>query len=84
MRIWAAPTADSEISTVLEGIRGGDEVNGDSQREKGLWQQWPKKNIYYSYVLTCSVDSFGFFFLSFFLSATSVVVDDFIGTMKSN
>ena len=33
-------------------------------------------------VLTCSVDSFGFFFFPF--SSPSVVVVDFIGTMKSN
>ena len=36
----------------------------------------------YSYVLTCSVGSFGFFFFSF--SPDSIVVVDFIGTMKSN
>ena len=40
------------------------------------------KNIYYSYFLTCSVDSFGFFFFPF--SSPSVVVVDFIGTMISN
>ena len=52
----------------------------DFQQEKGV-----KKNIYASYVLTSSVDCFGFFFflfLSFF--STSVVVVNFIGTMKSN
>ena len=38
----------------------GGEVDCDSQRGRGLWQQWLKKNIYYSYVLTCSVDSFFF------------------------
>ena len=40
----------------------------DSQWRKGLWQQWLKKNIYYSYVLTCSADSFEcfFFFFCFF------------------
>ena len=37
-----------------------------------------QKNIYYSYVLTCSVDSFGFF--DFFYFSPSVVVVDFIGT----
>ena len=36
-----------------------------------------RKNIYYLYVLTCSVDSFEFF-------SPSVVVVGFIGTMKSN
>ena len=35
----------------------------------------------YSYVLTCSVDSFGFFCLP---HPSSVIVVDFIGTMKSN
>ena len=39
------------------------------------------KNIYYSYFLTCSVDSFEFFPP---FSSPSVVVVDFIGTMKSN
>ena len=39
------------------------------------------KNIYYSYFFTCSVDSFGFFFP---FSTPSVIVADFIGTMKSN
>ena len=46
-----------------------------------------KKSIYNSYVLTCSIDSFGFFLFSFFffcLFSPSVVVVDFIGTMKSN
>ena len=38
------------------------------------------------FVLTCSVDSFGFFFLFFFPSPTlpPIIVIDFIGTMKSN
>ena len=38
----------------------------NSQRGKGLWQQWLKENIYYSYILTCSVESFGFFIFFFF------------------
>ena len=56
----------------------------DSNRGKGLWQQWLKKNIYYSCSLTCSVDYFAFFsFLFFPFPPSSVVVVDFIGTMKS-
>ena len=43
-----------------------------------------KKNIYYSYVLTCYVDSLGFFFLFFSFPPPSVVIVNFIGTMKSN
>ena len=44
-----------------------------------------KKNIYYSYFLTCSVDSSGFFFFFlFFLFPPSVVDVNFIGTKKSN
>ena len=39
-----------------------------------------KKNIYYSSVLTCSVDSFGFLFPF----PPSLAVIDFIGTMRSN
>ena len=39
------------------------------------------RNTYYSDVLTCPVDSFGFFFFSF---SPSVVDVEFIGTMKSN
>ena len=38
-----------------------------------------KKNIYYSSVLTCSIDSSGLFFFY----SPSVVAVDFIGTMKS-
>ena len=60
IRIWAAPTAGPETSTVLEGILG---------RGGGLWlpvrermlTAVTQKNIYYSYFLICSVDSFGFF-----------------------
>ena len=66
IRIWAAPRAGPEISSV-EGHRR--EVRWTvcySQWGKGLWQQWLKKNIYYTYVLICSVDSFEFFF--FFVS----------------
>ena len=40
-----------------------------------------RKNIYYSYVLTCSGDYFGFFPT---FSPISVGIVDFIGTMKSN
>ena len=56
---------------------------------KGSDSSDSRKNIYYFYVLTCSVDSFGFLFFSFFfflfdLPLPRVVVADFIGTMKSN
>ena len=37
------------------------------------------KNIYYSYDLTCYVDSFGVFSFSLPFSPNSVVVVDFIG-----
>ena len=50
----------------------------DSQRGKNSDRSGSRKP--YSYVLTCSVDSFGFF--PFFSS--SVVVVTFIGTMKFN
>ena len=60
IRIWAAPTAGPEISTVLGGILEKWVDCCDSQWGEGLWQQWLKKNTFYSYVLTCSVDSFGF------------------------
>ena len=60
----------------------GGEVDCDSLRGKGLWQHRLKKYIYYSYFLTCSVDSFGFFLFLFPFCPPSVV--DFIGTKKSN
>ena len=42
---------------------GGGEVDCDFQRGKGLWQKWLKKNIYYSYILTCpTVFFFSFLF----------------------
>jgi len=43
---------------------GGGEVDCDFQRGKGCWQKWLKKNIYYSYILTCP--TVFFFFLDFF------------------
>ena len=48
----------------------------DSQWGKRLWQQWLRKNIYYSHVFTCSVNSFGFFFsfLVFHFPPSVVVV----------
>ena len=73
VRIWAAPTAGPETSTVLEGILGR------WVRERILTGGDSRKNIYYSYVFTCSVDSLGLFF-----SSPSNVVVDFIGIMKSN
>ena len=42
------------------------------------------RKIFIILVLTCSVDSFGFFFPFFPFYPTSVVVVDFIGTVKSN
>ena len=42
------------------------------------------KNIYYSYILTCSVDSFGFYFLPSLPLPPSVAVVNSIGTKKSN
>ena len=78
VRLWAAPTIGPEISTVLEGILG---------RWGGLWLPAKERTLIavtqetpYSYVLICSVDSF--WFCPFFSS--SVVVVNFIGTMKSN
>ena len=42
----------------------------------------PRKTFIILIFLTCSIDSFGYFFFLFFLP--SVVVVDFIGTKKSN
>ena len=62
----------------------------DSQRGKGLGQKGLKTNFRYFYVLTCSADSYGFFFFLFFSSFYSpslqlrIVVVNFIGTVKSN
>ena len=39
---------------------------------------------HYSFVMTFSVDSFGLLFLFFPFFSPSVVVIDFIGTMKAN
>ena len=41
----------------------GDKVDCDSQRGKRCLQLRFKKNIYYSYILTCLVVAFEFFFL---------------------
>ena len=41
------------------------------------------KNIYYSYILSCSAVSFGSFSF-FFPFSSSVIVVNFISTMKSN
>ena len=59
VRTWAAPTAGPETSSAgghprevrwtVTPSEGKDSESSDS-----------RKNIYYSYVLTCSVDSFGF------------------------
>ena len=64
IRAWAAPTAGPETSTVLEGVLGWGGLWLPVR--EGCWQQRLKKNIYYSYILTCSVVSFGFFFSFFF------------------
>jgi len=40
-----------------------------------------KKNIYYSYILTCSIVASGFYFSFLPLSFTVVVVVDFISTI---
>ena len=45
---------------------------------------YSKENIHYSYVLTsCSVDSFGFFFVVVPFPSPSFVVVNFTGTLKS-
>ena len=49
----------------------------DSQRGKNSDRSGSRKP--YSYVLTCSIDSF-----EFFPPSTLIVVIDIIGTMKSN
>ena len=82
IRIWAVPTAGQRSAQCWRASQGG-EVDCDSQRGKGLWQQWLKKNSCYSYVLTCSVDPFVFSYF-FSLPPTPIVVVDLIGTMKSN
>ena len=79
IRIWAAPTAGPEISTVLEGIPGRWDGLWLPARERTLTAVIKKNILHYSYVLACSIGSFGFFpFFSRF-----VVVVNFIGTMKS-
>ena len=56
----------------------------DSQQgERTLSAVTQEKRLLFSYVLTCSVDSFGFFFL-FVSSPHLIVAVDFIGTMKYN
>ena len=54
----------------------------DSQRGKNSDRSGSRKP--YSYVLTCSVDSFEFFSFLFPLFSSSVTVVSFIGTMKYN
>ena len=56
------PCNKSRDQHIVGGCPRGGEMDCDSQKGKGPWQQWPKKSIYYSYVLTCSLDCFGFFF----------------------
>ena len=82
IRIWAAPTAGPETSTVLEGILGrwGGLV---TPREGKDSESSDSRKTHYSYVLTCSVDSFGIFFF-FPPFPLSVGVVCFTGTMKCN
>ena len=57
----------------------GSEVDCDSQQGKQCWQLTFKKNIHYSYTLTCLV----VVSLFFHLFPSVVVVVDFINTIKS-
>ena len=84
IRIWAAPTAGPEISTVLEGILG---------RWGGLCHRGRKRTLIAvtqeKHLLFLCFDLFYRFFWIFPLFfplyfPLSVVVVDFIGTMKSN
>ena len=60
-----------DVRCIVTSSKGKDPDSSDS-----------KKIIYYSYILTCSVDSLGFFFFFSFLFFHALL--DFIGTMKSN
>ena len=60
----------------------GGKVDCDSQQGKRCLQLRSKKNIYYSYILTCLVVAFGFFsFFPFLLSVALLV--DFISAITS-
>ena len=87
VKVWAATTAGSKTSPVLEGIPGGA-VDCDSQWGKGHWQLRSNRNLRYSYMLTCSTVGSGFFFLLlfclfFFFSFPLAVVIDFNSTNNS-
>ena len=87
IRIWAAPTAGPEISTVLEGILGRWAGLQLPARERTLTAVTQEKHLLFLLFLTCSVDPFGFFLFSFFFfpfHPHSVVVVNFIGTKKFN
>ena len=62
--MWGSPSSSPEISAATQGIRGRGGGLGTRWGE-GFWHQWLKINVYWFSLLTCSVDSFGFFF--FFL-----------------
>ena len=82
IRIWAAPTAGPEISTVLEGILGRWGGLWLPGRERTLTAVTQEKHLLLCFDLFCRF--FRMFFLFFPLYPHSVVVVDFIGTMKSN
>ena len=81
VRIWTAPTIGPEISMVLEGILG---------RWGGLWLPVRERTLTAvtreKHLLFLCFDLFCRFFWIFFIPFTpsSVVVVDFIGTVKSN
>ena len=82
VRVWAAPTAGPEISTVLEGILGRWGGLWLPARERTLTAVTQEKHLLFlCFDLFCR---FFWTFFFFFLSPTSVVVVNFIGTMKSN
>ena len=83
IRIWVAPTAGPEFSTVLEGLLGRCGGLWQPAREKTLTAVTQDKHLLF-FVLTCFVDSFGFFFSLFPRPPPLIVVVDFIGIMKLN
>ena len=82
IRIRATPTTGSEVNTVFEGILGRWGGLWLPARERTLTPVTQEKHLLFFilFYLTCSVDSFRIFFLF----PSSIVVVDFIGTMKSN
>ena len=61
IRVWAAPTTDSETSPVLAGILGKGDGLWLTARERTLIVEI-KEKIYYSYILIYMVVASGFFF----------------------